>query len=176
MIFAATSGVVDPRRSTEADLYLLRTPEEHVDTGVGDNAIALNRTLADLINLGLVAKQAHWNLVGPGFRPLHLLLDELADIAREGGDSVAERVMALGSHADGTVSTVATSNDLPYPGPGAIHSTDVVRSFDAILGVVTTRLTNTMGILDGDFVSQDLLIGIAGSLEKQAWMIRAYAG
>jgi len=50
-------NVVDPRRSTEADLYLLRRPEEHVDTGVGDNAIALNRTLADLINLGLVAKQ-----------------------------------------------------------------------------------------------------------------------
>jgi starvation-inducible DNA-binding protein len=153
----------------------LRTPEEHVDTGVGDNALALNRTLADLINLGLVAKQAHWNLVGPGFRSLHLLLDELADIAREGGDAVAERIMARGANADGTVSTVATANDLPYPGPGAIHSADVVRSFDAILAVVTARLAKTIEILDGDFVSQDLLIGIAGALEKQAWMIRANA-
>ncbi len=38
------------------------TPEEQKVTGV-----ALQRTLVDLIGLGLQSKQAHWNLTGPTF-------------------------------------------------------------------------------------------------------------
>ena len=34
---------------------------------------ALQQTLVDLIDLSLVAKQAHWNVVGRNFRSVHLL-------------------------------------------------------------------------------------------------------
>jgi len=54
-------------------------------------AAALNRVLADLIDLTLVGKQAHWTLVGPRFRTLHLQLDELVDAVRVHADDVAER-------------------------------------------------------------------------------------
>ena len=37
-------------------------------------AIALDGTLADMPDLSLLAKQAHWNVVGPRFRALHLLI------------------------------------------------------------------------------------------------------
>ena len=42
------------------------------------------RVLVDLIALELVGKQAHWNIVGPNFRDLHLNLDEVVGIARTG--------------------------------------------------------------------------------------------
>ena len=48
------------------------------------------RVLVDLIALELVGKQAHWNIVGPNFRDLHLNLDEVVGIARTGSDDVAE--------------------------------------------------------------------------------------
>src|SRR4051812_25448596 len=48
-------------------------------------AAALDVTLLDFINLALLAKQAHWNVAGPMFRSLHLLLDELVELARNGG-------------------------------------------------------------------------------------------
>ena len=47
---------------------------------------SLQKVLVNLIDLQLVGKQAHWNVVGPNFRDLHLNLDEVVDIAREGGD------------------------------------------------------------------------------------------
>ena len=37
------------------------------------------RFLADLIELHLQSKQAHWNVVGKDFRDLHLRLDEPVD-------------------------------------------------------------------------------------------------
>lgn len=65
---------------------------------VGD---ALQSTLVDLVGLSLIGKQAHWNLVGPRFRSIHLQLDEVVTAAREFSDTVAERAAALGLPPDG---------------------------------------------------------------------------
>ena len=40
-------------------------------------AKALQATLVELIDLALVGKQAHWSVVGPQFRSIHLELDEI---------------------------------------------------------------------------------------------------
>jgi starvation-inducible DNA-binding protein len=39
----------------------------------------LQGVLIDLIDLSLLGKQAHWNLYGAHFRPLHLQLDEFVE-------------------------------------------------------------------------------------------------
>jgi starvation-inducible DNA-binding protein len=57
---------------------------------------ALQATLVDLIDLSLVAKQAHWNLIGRQFHDVHLHLDELVNLARTYTDEVAERAAATG--------------------------------------------------------------------------------
>ena len=38
----------------------------------------LNQHLADVLDLGLQAKQAHWNVKGPNFIAVHLMFDEMA--------------------------------------------------------------------------------------------------
>jgi starvation-inducible DNA-binding protein len=79
-------------------------------------AASLQAVLADLIELSLQSKQAHWNVVGQNFRGLHLQLDELADHARQGSDTVAERIRALGLTPDGSSATVTATATLPaYP-------------------------------------------------------------
>ena len=55
----------------------------------------LNQHLADAIDLGLQAKQAHWNVKGPQFVSLHGLFDEVAEILEELTDELAERVVEL---------------------------------------------------------------------------------
>lgn len=57
---------------------------------------ALQGALVDLVDLALVAKQVHWNVVGPRFRSVHLQLDEVVTAARTHSDVVAERAAALG--------------------------------------------------------------------------------
>ena len=61
----------------------------------------LQATLVALIALSLIGKQLHWNIVGPGFRELHLELDEFVDSWRELLDEVAEREVAIGVSPDG---------------------------------------------------------------------------
>ena len=78
-------------------------------------ALRLQDSLVELIDLALHAKQAHWNVVGPSFRPLHTEFDEITDIARLAADAVAERLAALDVSPDGTPAAVAGSRLEPFP-------------------------------------------------------------
>ncbi len=86
-------------------------------TGSPRLAADLQRVLVDLVELHLQGKQAHWNVVGPNFRDLHLALDELVDAAREGSDTIAERMRALDAVPDGRSDTVAATTSLPPSRP-----------------------------------------------------------
>jgi len=79
-------------------------------------AKALQATLVELIDLSLQAKQAHWNVVGPSFKAIHLFLDELTDQYRDWYDEAAERLAAIGVSPDGRTATVAAGTPLePLP-------------------------------------------------------------
>ena len=54
----------------------------------------LNQQLADALDLGLQAKQAHWNVKGPHFIGLHELFDKVAEELEEFIDEIAERAPA----------------------------------------------------------------------------------
>jgi hypothetical protein len=73
-------------------------------------ATALQQTLTDLIDLGLVAKHTDWTVTGARFRTLHQQLDEVVDTARVHADTIAERAAALGVAPDGRVTTVAADS------------------------------------------------------------------
>lgn len=135
---------------------------------------ALQDTLVDLLGLSLVGKQAHWNVVGPRFRSIHLQLDEVVSAARAFSDTVAERAAALGVSPDGRPETVAASFGLPGAGEGWLRDTEVVKLMVATLEAAIGRLRDRIQATEGpDPVTQDLLITITGELEKQRWMFDA---
>lgn len=134
----------------------------------------LQRSLVELIDLSLVAKQAHWNVVGPTFRPLHQQLDELVDIARLSADEVAERIATLGGTPDGRAATVVEARTFDaFPGDRlAIDA--VITLVGERLEVMIERLGERIGRLaEPDPVSQGILIEATAQIEKQAWMLRA---
>ncbi len=135
---------------------------------------ALQDTLVDLLGLSLIGKQAHWNIVGPRFRSIHLQLDEVVSAARDYADTVAERAAALGVPPDGRPETVAASFRLPGPGDGWLRDTEVVQLMVASLESTIERLRGRIDATDqADRVTQDLFIGITRELEKQRWMFDA---
>src|SRR5678816_405353 len=76
----------------------------------------LNQQLADVLDLGLQAKQAHWNVKGPHFIGLHELFDKVAEELEEYTDEIAERAVEMGGVAFGTIQVVSKSSRLkPYP-------------------------------------------------------------
>ncbi|MEU4170284.1 DNA starvation/stationary phase protection protein [Streptomyces sp. NPDC026665] len=138
---------------------------------------ALQGALVDLVDLSLVAKQVHWNVVGPRFRSVHLQLDEVVDIARLHADTVAERASTLGVPPDGRAATVASTSAVGHTPDGWIKDTDAVRTLVEGLGAVIARMRERVAATaDPDPVSQDVLIAITADLEKHHWMFQAENG
>ncbi len=137
----------------------------------------LQAILVDLIALSLQTKQAHWNVRGPLFKPLHELYDEMTDQVRLWYDDVAERQRALGGASDGRPSTVARGSRLDDLPAGEVSDQDsaarVLRLVESVVGRIRGGI-DEMGAKDP--VTQDMLIGIVEGLEKQAWMLRASVG
>ncbi|GAA3042116.1 starvation-inducible DNA-binding protein [Streptomyces olivoverticillatus] len=137
-------------------------------------ADALQGALVDLVDLSLVAKQVHWTVVGPRFRSVHLQLDEVVASARQHMDAVAERASALGISPDGRAETVAKTSGIDPVGHGWTKDGEAVRMLVAALGAVITRMRERIQSTgDPDPVTQDLLIGLTGDLEKHHWMFQA---
>ena len=160
--------------SPATSTYLPPLEVNHEREGLGQE---LQTTLHELIDLSLIGKQLHWAVVGPLFRPLHLLLDELVDSWRELSDTVAERAVALGFVPDGQAKAVAAGSQLAAVAPTALEDHLVVRDLTHRVAEVSEQVRDRMNRLgDADLVSQDVLIEVVRELEKQQWMLRAQLG
>ena len=134
----------------------------------------LQATLADLVDLSLIAKQAHWNVVGKNFRSAHLQLDELVATARTYVDEVAERANAIGVSPNGQARTVVESSGLPRYPDGWQSDEQTVAAIVSTLEALAKRLRQRIDETDkSDLVTQDLLIGIAKDIEQAHWMWQA---
>lgn len=148
-----------------------------LDDGARDiTGRALQETVVDLIDLSLVAKQAHWNLVGRHFRDVHLHLDELVTTARTYTDGAAERAAAIGVSPDGRSTTVATTTGIPEFPSGWVSDRDTVVAIFEAVDAAVRRLRPRIDETDKtDPVTQDLFIEIARVLEQDRWMWQAQA-
>ncbi|SDH24655.1 starvation-inducible DNA-binding protein [Lentzea fradiae] len=134
----------------------------------------LQATLVDLVDLSLIGKQAHWNVIGKNFRSVHLQLDELVVLARNGADQVAERAAAIGVTPNGTAKTIAASSGVPEIETGWLKEDEVVKSITTSLASLIARMRTRIEETDKhDLVTQDLLIGITQELEQSHWMWQA---
>jgi starvation-inducible DNA-binding protein len=135
---------------------------------------ALQGALVDLIDLSLIAKQVHWNVIGPRFRSIHLQLDEVVDTARIASDTVAERAAAISVSPDGRAGTVSKTSGIDTVTNGWIKDGEVVDVMVAALDASITRMRERIQVTDEpDPVTQDILIGITADLEKFHWMFQA---
>lgn len=136
-------------------------------------AESLQASLVELLDLSLVAKQAHWNVVGPNFRPLHLELDEITELARTTSDQIAERLAAIGASPDGRPATVVTASGLDAFPAGYLQTATAVDLMTERLERIAAAHRDRIKRFDGgDLVSQGILIAIVEQLDKAAWMLR----
>lgn len=135
---------------------------------------ALQGALVDLIELSLVAKQAHWNIIGRNFRSIHLALDEVVDQSRLFMDTVAERAIAVGVNPNGQTEALAKQSKVEPLEVGYVQVDKVIAYVVASLAPMIARFRERMDATESaDPVTQDLLIGIIAELEKTHWMFQA---
>ncbi|MFC7329573.1 Dps family protein [Marinactinospora rubrisoli] len=138
---------------------------------------ALQGAVVDLIDLSLVAKQAHWNVIGRNFRSVHLQLDELVGVARRHTDVLAERAIAIGVNPDGRSGRIAADTHIAQPEAGYLHDDKAVATITDVLGGVVRRFRQRVADTERpDPLSQDLIMAAGEDLEQQHWMFEAMAG
>ena len=153
-------------------------PSGHPDSA-SEVGADLQQVLVDLLDLGLLAKQVHWNVVGPRFRALHLQLDEITLAVRLQADAVAERAVTVGVAPDGRAATVSAGSRLLAGVPdgmpaGAIQDGVAIELVNAMLTRAIDGLRTAIATTAAcDPVTEDLLIGVSAELEKQRWMLIA---
>ncbi len=141
------------------------------DATLADN---LQAVLVDLVALHLVGKQAHWNIVGPNFRDLHLNLDEVVSVAREGSDEIAERMRALHATPDGRPAVVAATTTLPELPQGEIYTHDAIDLIVTSIEAATGTMRRVHDAVDeADATTADILHDFIHQLEQQAWFVGA---
>ncbi|WP_262851651.1 Dps family protein [Mumia quercus] len=153
----------DKRRTVEAPFRASQQMADH-----------LQQIHVDLIDLHLIGKQAHWNVVGKNFRDLHLQLDEIVDAARQFSDDVAERMRAVYITPDGRAATVAKHSSLPeYPADevDTAETVDLVAS--ALHAVAATARRIHDDVDEEDPTTADLLHTILERIEQLAWMVES---
>jgi starvation-inducible DNA-binding protein len=146
-----------------------------IEPGLRDRLIdSLNRNLASLTDLTTAYKQAHWNVLGPDFAQLHELFDEFAAQTREYMDEVAERAVALGGVADGTIQAATERTALP---PFPRQERDEVRLLEELahrVDLLVSALRDGIALSTDEAATQDLYIEVTRGIEKQRWMLLAH--
>jgi starvation-inducible DNA-binding protein len=171
---------IDPRYDSPSPSSLTSDPRKEPPMATAAPAhddvvvVDLQATLVELIDLTLLSKQAHWNVVGRNFRSVHLELDEIVDSTRLAADKVAERIATIGAEPDGRAGAIASGSQLPEFPAGQVSTEEVVERVGVTIDQVAARLRGRIANLaEPDPISQDILIGVGDQLEKHAWMLRA---
>lgn len=135
----------------------------------------LQRQLSTYNDLHLTLKHIHWNVVGPNFIGVHEMIDPQVDAVRVFADDVAERIAALGGSPQGTPGAIIRDRDWDDysinrdTAQAHLGALDLV--YNGVIEDIRKAIDET-GELDP--VTEDLLIGQAGQLEKFQWFVRAH--
>jgi len=135
----------------------------------------LDARLADAIDLQTQMKQAHWNVKGPTFFPLHELFDKIAEDVEEYVDSLAERAVQLGGGVHGTARQVASRSTIPeYPGArdGRQHVEAAAMALATFGRGVRAAIDQADGAADRD--TADLFTEVSRGVDKWLWFVEAH--
>jgi starvation-inducible DNA-binding protein len=153
-----------------------------IDIGISSEdrkqvADGLSHVLADAYTLYLKTHNFHWNVTGPMFNALHVMLETQYTEQWAALDGIAERIRALGFNAPGSYAEFTRLSSIPEaPVVGDTADwRDMVRQLtlgnEALCR--TARLVLKVADGAGDDPSVDLLTQRLQVHEKYAWMLRS---
>lgn len=116
--------------------------------------------------LALRSREAHWNVKGTNFGPLHELFGDFYDFANDWADTLAERVVQQGGCA-------AALNGGWEPGPQVGDERTLLHSNSELANRLAEQLHAATLTVDEDESTRDMLIEFNRDLEKWLWKIEA---
>ncbi len=135
----------------------------------------LQDRLYGLLDLSLVIKHAHWNVVGVGFIGVHEMLDEHLVAIRKMVDEVAERIATLGFIPNGLAGGLVEARDWDDYELGRASVDAHLAALNLVYtGVIEDHRKALKEAEALDPVTTDLLTQQLGPLELYQWFVRAH--
>ena len=155
---------------------------EKIETGLNkaertDVAGHLTKVLADSYAVYLKTHGYHWNVRGPNFQALHVLLEGQYTEEWTALDAIAERIRALGE--------LAPQGYAAFGNLSSIKDGDPEKDWEGMLAELKTDNETVIATLRaafpaaddaGDEATADLLTQRLQAHEKHAWMLRSTLG
>jgi len=138
----------------------------------------LNAINADAHVLYVKTRNYHWNVTGPEFHSLHLLLEQQYEAMAVSIDEIAERARSLHGHATGTMGEFLKLARLheekpdTYP-PATQMVTNLLADHEAVIRQLREDIDRT-GEECHDMGTSDFLTALMEAHEKMAWMLRSF--
>lgn len=148
-----------------------------VETNRKKVADGLVKLLANNSVLYLKTHNFHWNVVGPMFQPLHSLFETQYIDLWNAGDTIAERVRALGFHVPASYADFAKLSKIKEViGVRQVKAKDMISQLVNDNEVMTRLARELLPETEEaeDQVSVDLLSDRMEVHEKNAWMLRSF--
>lgn len=138
-------------------------------------AEALNQAVAETVVTTMLAQNFHWNVVGMSFGPLHQLFQKIYEDHFEGQDDLAERVRAIGAHAEGRLADMVARSKISEH-DGHASDKDMIRVLLEAQRTLSATLAGVATVAEGhgDLLTQDLAIERGRVHEKFAWMLDSH--
>lgn len=123
----------------------------------------LTAVLSDTLSASLFLRTAHWNVEGSDFFPLHAFYGEQYELFDENADTLAERILALGSYARPQI-------DLRDPSDG--DPAQVIKVIAANRDLLEEARAAAASA--GDAVTENMLLPWIEARDKALWMLKAH--
>ena len=154
--------------------HLVRMPLALSERTCIESVANLNQVLADTMTLRDLYKKHHWQMSGPTFYQLHLLLDKHADEQTELIDTIAERIQLLGGISVAMAHDVAETTLIPRPPKGReqvpVQISRLLHAHEIVLK--ETRAMARKAAENGDDGTNDLLVSdVIRRNELQVWFL-----
>lgn len=136
----------------------------------------LAKVLSDTFVLYLKTHGYHWNVTGPHFRSLHLMLEEQYNALFLAADELAERMRALGVVAPGSLGEMLELTTLKDHEP-TDDALTMVRNLQRDHEALASAIRPLAVAADdaGDGATADLYNARLAFHEETAWMLRSFA-
>jgi starvation-inducible DNA-binding protein len=159
--------------SKTAEVLATKPRVESTQSGIDQSARQeisgkLGEILSATYSLLLKTHVHHWNVVGPLFHPLHIMLEEQYGALFESTDLFAERIRALGFLAP--IPAIAVKADAKGMSAEQIVE-DLIADHESAVRMM--RETAIHADDREDIVTHDMLVARMTWHEKTIWMLRA---
>lgn len=136
----------------------------------------LQHLLADMYVALVLARNLHWNVVGPNFNSMHKMFEEHYTELNDAVDEVAERIRAIGDTPLSTMREFLAVSSISEPEHSCnVDGTQAASNMLAAYAALTRRSKYVLEFAEAakDVATVDLLTRRIVEQDKIAWMLRS---